>query len=763
MAVTLEDIYGNPYLGPSAPAVRGKVTDQYTYVDVTEDGVRWRVFYRAGVEAYRTRLGAAPATGGRQTGGSSSAAAASSSMSYPEAFYNWMGRYPTAAEKTKMENEGWTEDTLRRFAAKNGGRGPLMLEAQDAVRKAAAPFYGGDPSGISTALVNSLVADGYSVEYLTNTYFPSLRGTDATNPLAADFVDLWVNMTGRPLTETAATKLAEMVRSYGYIDIALTAWETWVKTTESAISGNWGAEHRAAIQNTVSSILGRNATPLELSANSSWWNLNDAALYEQLKTTAEYQAIYAGKPAWMSENDYLAEAMSFNAVFRWYYGDSVTVNPDGSLTIPTGEYYQPPSAGTPTTTTVTPAPAAKPEWKSLTTEQFLSDLAALGITSEGTGPLSGRTFADADRTGITYEELINYLPQGTYYKDAQGYHYVQYEGALNPKTGAPATVTKPLEVAPQPEATTTAPGGLNNFGLSYVNPDIISDLINGGYTAEMLQQEFVWQEEAAYLEGVYADILTEAYGGTGGINWYTLASGARGSGAMRAQLVEAQNRVAYRETYRQIFGSDPEPGDYDRISSEFVSPSEMLREYQAVESADEMYEEVNELLVRVYGDGVTRDELKDMALGRENSGELKALVNEATKLDQYTWTHKQYYGSDPTPEDYAKYEGYSGPAELQWEIVTAEKVDEMRPEITEAWAKVYPNEPMITQEQLYTLYGEQQGYGDLRAKVKEALEKFGEAEESEDWAYRGVERLDIGYRSAEQGGFRASAPGLGEL
>lgn len=302
---------------------------------------------------------------------------------------------------------------------------------------------------------------------------------------------------------------------------------------------------------------------------------------------------------------------------------------------------------------------------------------------------------------------------------------------------------------------------VNNF-LGFTNEEL-KRLNQDGWTAAELRYYYQAVEEAAYNQAVYSPMLEEAFGSDAGVDWFVLANGGKGSGAMRAKLVEAQNRVQFREAFRQVFGYDPSPSDYDAITSQFVSPSELIREYQAVESVDEMYPEVSDLLLRVYGETVSKEELKDMVLGRSNSGELKALINEATKLDQFTWIHKQYYGENPTPQDYAKYAGYTGPAELQWEIVTSEKVKEMKPVITEAWAKAFPNEPMITDEQLYTLYGEQQGYGDIAAKVREAQKKAAEIDEAEEYKYSGTQQADIIYRQAEQGGFRVTFQPLAEL
>jgi len=212
-----------------------------------------------------------------------------------------------------------------------------------------------------------------------------------------------------------------------------------------------------------------------------------------------------------------------------------------------------------------------------------------------------------------------------------------------------------------------------------------------------------------------------------------------------------------------VFGVDPEPIDYERIMSEYVSPGELIDEYQAQFSAEEMYDEVNDMLMRVYGESVSLQELKDMALKRAGSGETSALINQATKLDQYREYHKQYYGVEATPDDYARYAGYVSPAELQWDIVARETADQNRETIKEAWAVAFPDEPMVSDEDIYNMYAGREGYGEMKYKVGEAEEALQKQEQGREWAYTGAERANIGYAAAPGGGFRQSVSGLDEL
>jgi mono/diheme cytochrome c family protein len=93
-----------------------------------------------------------------------------------------------------------------------------------------------------------------------------------------------------------------------------------------------------------------------------------------------------------------------------------------------------------------------PAWKSLTYDIFATELNKVGITVVGSGPSGTYT---KDGVTIAWDDLLEYLPADEFYKDAQGYHYVQEEGAINPTTGLPAGVTKPPTTTTTTTSTTT--------------------------------------------------------------------------------------------------------------------------------------------------------------------------------------------------------------------------------------------------------------------------------------------------------------------
>ena len=317
----------------------------------------------------------------------------------------------------QFDDLNYTEQDVIDRAIADGKEGIGLTILKSNVRRAAAQFYEGDPSGVPESLVVSLIGMGYwdqaGVDYLINTYFPQVKGVGANNPSATPFVDDWVDMTGRPLTTTALGKLNEIIKTYGFTDVGRAAWQNYIKTTDSAITGNWGAEHRAGIYADITSVLGRMPTDSELDPNGTLWNTNDDARLEYIRGTPEWQGIYGGMPAYMTEQQYIGEAMAFDRAFRMYYGDGVTMNDDGSLNISHGPYYQgpPPVADYTVPAYTEPTPAAAPAWKPLSMAQWQSDLAGLGITLEG-----GKYLKDGQE--ISESDLTSLLPANTYYKDA---------------------------------------------------------------------------------------------------------------------------------------------------------------------------------------------------------------------------------------------------------------------------------------------------------------------------------------------------------
>jgi hypothetical protein len=698
------------------------------------------------------------------SGGSGGSYAASTSMPRSEAYFDWMGSYPSASMKAKMESEGWTEDTIRRYAVKNGGTGTLMVKAKNELRQIAAPFYAGDPSGMPDSLLQTLISSGDYADaaYLTNTYFPNLKGASGTNPNSTPFVDSWTEMTGRPLTYTAQLKLNEIVKTYGFTDVGLAAWKSWVKGTESAYTGNYGADKRATITSLFNSLLGRNPTADELSQSSPYWNMADSAggnaLAEAIMQSAEGRTLFAGKPATTSATDWIADLQAKDSVLRWYYGDHVVQGDDGSINIYTGA---PDLAQESTQVTGVPeipdyqAPAVAPLWKSLSVATFVSELSKYGVTAKGSGgDASKYTYTDSTGKALSYDNLLSAVPSDVFYKDATGYHYVQDQGAIDPRTGLAATVVRPPTAASSTNNATANP--FTNLGLKYMTPEMAAALQN--VSAETLQQQFAWTEEAAYMEGTYGKMLAET--GMGGVDFYTVASGAKGSGAMRAQIQQAQNMYAFKEAWRNYFGTDPSASDYQTVSSTYVSPTEFTHRMAAKESAKAKLPQINELLGRTLDHQVTLADLENLAMGGAGSGEIQAMIDQASRLDAFTDTLYQWKGRELTADDYAEVAGFPSAAAFKWEITVSETMDEMRDDINEAMVK--SGGAAFSDEQLKIMLGKSEGWGELQAQYNKAEEEVSEADNARKTAMN-IEKIAPIYNMASQGGFKQGLQGLADI
>jgi hypothetical protein len=247
----------------------------------------------------------------------------------------------------------------------------------------------------------------------------------------------------------------------------------------------------------------------------------------------------------------------------------------------------------------------------------------------------------------------------------------------------------------------------------------------------------------------------------GGVDFYKVASGAKGSGAMRAKMQQAQNMYAFKEVYRDYFGTDPSPGDYQAISSQFVSPSEFAHRMAAKESAKAKIEQVNELLGRTLDHQVTLADLENLAMGGQGSGEVQAMIDQATRLDQFTDTLYQYKGHEPTADDYAGIAGYPSAAAFKWEITVNETMAEMGDEIKQIWLKANPESP-LSDEQLRIMLGKSEGWGDIQKQFNLAEKEVSEAETARKNAMN-VDKISPIYNVAEQGGFKQGLPGLSDI
>ena len=615
--------------------------------------------------------------------------------------YGLPGSAPQALVDRAVQN-GWTEDQMVYYAIKEyGADGPYVDGLRRLIERTAAQVFGpGWSEVIPDSLITGLMLDNKGDTGWLDDYFRSLPGYDALNdPAAIAMIDYWMAATGIPLTWTARNELRRILDEMGPGPMATAVWEEFVNNSDSAWNGNQGAAIREGIWDDTVNILRREPTDEEIEAMRY---MNPAARLEYLRGTPEYQELYELKPVWMSEEQWWNEIAVWDQAYRQAYGINTY---EASLLEPTRIERT----------------DLKDEWAALTQE----DLATGGWGWDKGG----------------YFNM--YMGKKTYYEpdtvaEMLGWQY-------DPSTG----VFFQLEV---PEGIPQLPGA----------PDGWSEgMIAGDWDPEEWLQHIEWTEMAIVNEGVYDPVLMETMGiDLSADDWYIYTSHAIGWGAIQLTIIEAQNRAQFREVFRNYTGRDPDPADYDYLMENYVSPSEYARRMAAKEDAAAKFPEVNELLQRVYGSGTSLSELENMAMGGEGSGVLEAKINQALKLDQYRWIHKQYYGEEPTPADYARYAGYASPAELQWEITVTEKIAEFGPDIREAWQAYYGEN--ITDEMLKTLFGEMEGSGDIAYQVKEAEEYQQKQERAREISYSAAWALQP-TGAAESGGFRSAMPGLPDI
>lgn len=337
-----------------------------------------------------------------------------------------------------------------------------------------------------------------------------------------------------------------------------------------------------------------------------------------------------------------------------------------------------------------------------------------------------------------------YTPGGS---NQPGVWYMEGQVVTGPVVGGePATTADPL----------------TNFGISYGSAAEAAVAANPNITAADLANQFKWTEDAAYSGVIDAEVLAEVYGlSWSSDQWYTLVSGGQGSGVLRAQLQEAQNRIAFREDYRNYFGSDPDPAAYEWLDSNYISPSEFANHMKAVESAKAMFPSVNELLGRTLNHQVTLEELENLAMGGKDSGTLQAMLEEATRLDAYTDTLYQWLGRAPTADDYAReVAGFTSVDTFKWEITVREQMVEMGDEIGDTFQKAFGYR--LTDAQLKTLLGQSEGWGELKREYNKALEKTQLMETGRRYAMQ-AEKISPAYTGSFQGGIKEGLPELPDI
>ncbi len=362
------------------------------------------------------------------------------------------------------------------------------------------------------------------------------------------------------------------------------------------------------------------------------------------------------------------------------------------------------------------------------------------------------------RTDAKYKEVYNARFVGKP-PDMDEATYIAKATAINAVMGQHYGTNKVVDANGDPITPTEKNDGTDPWEWSNTTPEEMKTLI-GADPTELGRQLGVTQT-AIENELENADVLKRTLGVEWTKDqWYQYTQGGADSGALRAELNKAKNLDAFRVEWRNYYNTDPTAADYKFVSENFVNPQEFANRKAAAETAKAKLPELNEVAQRVLGRTFSQSDLENWAMHGEGSGTTQALMDQASRLDQYRWMHKQYYGTEPTPEDYAKYAGYASPDQLQWEIATNEEVKSMGPEVQKIWQATYG--APLSDADLRTMVGKTEGYGAIEAQYKEAQKQYQKIETSHDAAFS-AQKAQVGYQAGLTGGFGASMDTLPEL
>ena len=135
----------------------------------------------------------------------------------------------------------------------------------------------------------------------------------------------------------------------------------------------------------------------------------------------------------------------------------------------------------------------------------------------------------------------------------------------------------------------------------------------------------------------------------------------------------------------------------------------------------EMFPQVNEIFVRVYGYEADLTELENAAMGAR-LWTYRALINAAEELDRYTLPWREYARTDPTPAQYAEWAGFAGPSELAKLLNARELVRSRGREIMDVYNEYWTMQGAapLDEEDVFTLEGQYMGWGAIDERLQMA-------------------------------------------
>jgi hypothetical protein len=581
--------------------------------------------------------GTAASTGGGGGGGGGGSSGGSSTVARRQAlqdlFIQWFGEgnYHNSWLNTAVAQQ-WTADDVLRFACANGARGPAMLQAISATRQALARAGFEHPTD---ATVMSMISTGLYTTSGFEDYLTTMANFDWTrSPSAGAFMDYWIEQTGVPITASAADEVNRRIREYGW-DGAWDWFQSYVKTTDSAVNGNYGASHRAQIQNFFAKYLKRLPTVEELDPEGDLWNLNADALMQYIRGTDEYGSIFAGKPDWMNEDAYLASVDAYDAAYRQIYGIPVPTPEELAAAATENDrrrsqyeeeltkyrqdldMWQKRYGGRwPTYGPPPPPPPTPPEYLPTDTVGIPPDLLRYYLDS-GISPdevvQDAAWMQDAaylaDTLNPMCEEVLGYR-----LTDEQLYAMVsggEGSGALRALAQQVQNTIKFRETFRNYTGRDPEP-----VDYQYLNEHFLSLDEYGRVTAAYESAATKLPEINEVLGRVYGETLTLE-------QLQDMVLGREGSGAEQAKINQAIKLDSYTEAFKRYYGRIPTPDEYVGFAG-YSSVAEMTDQLTTRETVNEYRGEIESLWQEQFGYNLSEEQLTTLFGEKQGAGALKA-------------------------------------------------------------------------------------------------------------------------------------------
>jgi len=607
-------------------------------------------------------------------------------------FYEILGRPATPAEVSQIVNGQWSDDHIFRYISnlpefKNS---PGFKQYEATYQLIWNRKVGNTPVPESEMMnwVKNRWSTDQVIQRIEN--LPAYKYGTEYKTKAIDWTVLWEDKTGIPLTYTARLKRDEMLKE----GRSIVEWERWITTTDSYDQGIEMDAMRQDALDVLYSSWGWGVVQAKLDINPTyiddvvWGELGKGASWTVVKDWARKQ------PEWITG----PEASTSKRNLRDLYTEI--------MRIPVSE-------------------SELEEWvvQGLTPDQLYEQI----------------------RLTPAYEQRYRYKPvwmgeaefngwRDAYNQVGRQYFapFQSYDITWTPRISDEDIRAQYPDIA-DPTAGMRAAGWENRDGMWYepTRPDVwtfddaqIGFYLEAGISPTELQNRYRWTEDA-WANLPTMNYLGEALGKS--YSWedaYLVASGAQGSGKIRAELIQAENRRQFDTVFAIYNDRKPTASDYAYLESNFVSPQEYAVKMQAIEEADAMFPEIDEMFMRVYGYHADKDMLRKVAQGAKGSGAYEALIKAAEELDRFTSVWRLYAKTDPTPQQYAEWAGMAGPEELAKQLEVKEAVASHGAELLRVYSDYWEAQgiPGITIDDVETLLGRYEGWGAIDEKMRIAQE-----------------------------------------